>query len=371
MKDQMMTEQKPFRVLCLDGGGMRGVYQSAYLQTFATRIAQTVGSERLPDVGKAFDLIVGTSTGGIVACALAAGTPLNEVRELYHNEGKNIFPYQTIRHIPILGDLLIRGLGFGLYAGNQALKRALERAFNNQSLGSVYKERGIALAVPTLDINRHAAVVFKTQHLSRLNGRDNPRTLVDVCLATSAAPILRSMAKLVEPNGINSTTTAVYVDGGLWANNPSTLGMIEATEILADRKETSRPVHLFMLGSLPSQGGEEISDKNLHRNSLKWKLGIKAIEASLNAQAVGYDYISNKIASLRNDTSFAYRLPAQCPSNELRNYLKNLDDARPQALNALERQAISDVDWAWSQMNTNNPTNHMRSFRDALLSTLN
>jgi hypothetical protein len=365
-----MAIDKPFRVLCLDGGGMRGVYQSAYLSTFAKRLADLNNVENPLDVGVGFDLIVGTSTGGIVACGLAAGIPLKDIRDLYYEEGKKIFPYQFVRHLPYLGTFLIRGLGIGLAAGNQALKDALIRAFGNRTVNDIYQQRKIAIAIPALDINRHSSVVFKTQHLSRSNGRDNSRTLVDVCLATSAAPMLRSMAKLVEPNGAGSSTTAVYVDGGLWANNPGALGMIEACEILHDRSQTSRPIHLFMLGSLPSQGGEEISDAKLNRSSLGWKVGIKAIEASLNAQAVGYDYLAMKIAALRNDGSFAYRMPAQCPSNELRIYLQNLDDARDKALNALERQAISDVDWAWSQMNSNNPTNYMHSFRDALLTTL-
>src|SRR5215475_657100 len=85
-----MLSRKPFRVLSLDGGGMRGTYTATYLDRISGAFARRRGVPAL-DVGAAFDLIVGTSTGGIIACALAAGVPLSEIVELYRVHGPAIF----------------------------------------------------------------------------------------------------------------------------------------------------------------------------------------------------------------------------------------------------------------------------------------
>src|SRR5215472_8002257 len=84
------TTSRSLRVLSLDGGGMRGTYTATYLDRVASTFAKRRGLEAL-DIGAAFDLIVGTSTGGIIACALAKGIPLSEVVTLYQEQGRQIF----------------------------------------------------------------------------------------------------------------------------------------------------------------------------------------------------------------------------------------------------------------------------------------
>src|SRR3984957_2955845 len=84
-----MTENRPFRVLSLDGGGMRGTYTATYLERVATTFAQRRKLDSL-DVGKGVDLIVGTSTGAIIGCALAAGKPLSQIVSLYRKHGSTL-----------------------------------------------------------------------------------------------------------------------------------------------------------------------------------------------------------------------------------------------------------------------------------------
>ena len=87
---------RPLRVLSIDGGGMRGLYSAEYLASLAQRYVKTRGLEGI-DIGRGFDLIAGTSTGAIIACALAAGVPVGRVAKLYRERGPDIFPLRLPR----------------------------------------------------------------------------------------------------------------------------------------------------------------------------------------------------------------------------------------------------------------------------------
>src|SRR5258708_2522641 len=80
---------KEFKVLSIDGGGMKGIYSARILQELENIITRKNSNERLVDY---FDLICGTSTGGLIALALSQRVPASDIVEFYEKNGSLIFP---------------------------------------------------------------------------------------------------------------------------------------------------------------------------------------------------------------------------------------------------------------------------------------
>lgn len=333
---QVGSDLPPLRVLSLDGGGMRGTYTATYLDRVASAFARRRGVEAL-DIGGAFDLIVGTSTGGIIACALAAGIPLSEIVRLYAEQGHAIFSRRLPTRIPgVANDVFRRPAA--LATGTTALRTALEAKLGGTTLGEIYRSRRIALAIPAVEMGQHRGWVFKTPHLPGTNNRDDNCTLVDVCLATSAAPIYRSLAVLEHPDrddeGFN-----VFVDGGLWANNPVLVGLIDALDLT----EPGREIHVFCLGTCPMPAGEQVERTAVHRGLPEWKFGGEAAGLAIDAQQFAFDHMAKKLARHLDRDCTVIRFPSETVPATLIPYL-GLDETRPVAIQALVNQARSDAD---------------------------
>ena len=339
----MMNQQsKPYRVLSLDGGGMRGTYTTTYLDRVANGFATRRGVSAL-DIGAAFDLIVGTSTGGIVACALAGGIPLSEITALYVEHG----PLTFSRPLPggvfgAVGD--IRKRPQALAKGSDVLRRALESRFGKTTLGEIYAARGIALAITATEIGQHRAWVFKTPHLKdTTNHRDDRYTLVDVCLATTAAPIYRSMAAVDQPDN-DTGGYNVFVDGGLWANSPVLVGLIDAL----DMTEPGQEIHIFSLGTCPLPTGERVDKSAVDRGLLEWNFGGDAASLAIDAQQFAFDHMAKKLAQHVERRCTVIRFPSEKVPAALIPYL-GLDDTRDEAIRAVIDQARTDANMANSK----------------------
>jgi uncharacterized protein len=292
MGSGVSASTRPYRVLSLDGGGMRGIYTAAFLDRLVTLFARRRNEVAL-DLGKGFDLITGTSTGAIVGCALAVGRPISEVVSLYRDRGREIFPHRINGNLSTIW----RALQGGRYvrAGDHALRESLTGVLQNTTILDVYDKRGISLSIPTVLMSSHRSWVFKKTPKS--GHRDDLYKLVDICMASSAAPIFRSMAAVEDPNGQHGVPQ-VFVDGGLWANNPIMVGLVDA--LMCAPK--GAPIEIYSSGTCSRPEGELIDRCRVHRSLLGWKMGAEAAGVSITAQEYAFDnmarFLANKFTEL-------------------------------------------------------------------------
>jgi predicted acylesterase/phospholipase RssA len=328
--------ERPFRVLSLDGGGMRGIYTGAFLARLTDQFARIRNKSAL-DLGLGFDLITGTSTGAIVGCALAVGRPMSEVVALYREHGPKIFPHRlTGKRSAIYrasqGDRFVR-------AGDKALREALKSVLGTTTMVEVFAGRGISLAIPAVLMSEHRAWVFKKTAKSGV--RDDRYPLVDVCMATSAAPIYRSLAAINDPN-TPAGPQQVFADGGLWANNPIMVGLVDALTIAAP----DRPIEIFSLGTCPRPEGDHLDAESAHRSMLDWRLGADVAPLSISAQEFAFDHMARLLANAISGCGRQIRrvrFPNKPVPASMMPYLA-LDDTRPEAMDRLVAQANTDGD---------------------------
>ncbi len=205
----------------LDGGGILGAFTAGVLDGLMSR-ADHEEKQKAKEEGRVpqpvrlldhVDLITGTSTGGILAIALAMDSSPEQVCEFYKVHGPKIFPKDPLRTRTLLHLLRYK-------YNSQPLRRAVESVVCNKPLD----EACCGLVITSVDVDNGAIRMFKTNHL-QANYRVTPDIpAVEAALATSAAPTY------FPPHSIAGGVT--YVDGGLWANNPAMVGVTEAVAYL-------------------------------------------------------------------------------------------------------------------------------------------
>jgi predicted acylesterase/phospholipase RssA len=139
MQTVPIEKPKTFRVLSLDGGGMRGLYTAAWLKQVALKFDDNRADKpRDLDIGRGFDLIVGTSTGGILACELAVGYPPKRIVEFYRTYGPKFFKNPIPRAWGGLAGFAALHM-FGPANDGVALRDGLVDMFGTTTVGQVYK----------------------------------------------------------------------------------------------------------------------------------------------------------------------------------------------------------------------------------------
>lgn len=213
-------KDKPFRILSIDGGGIKGIYPAAVLSEIENRL---LGGQA---VGNYFDLIAGTSTGGILALGLAKGLTAGKLLNLYMTLGKDVFAvawwHRALRSV--------RGIAMYMYSLH-ALKRLTVIALEETQLF----ESKTRLCIPAFGTNFSEVAVLKTPHHPTCAKLDYKKYMVDVALMTAAAPVY---FQAFDHDGYR------YVDGGVWANNPTMIAVVEALTVFEIEPEQLRILSL-------------------------------------------------------------------------------------------------------------------------------
>ncbi len=198
------NKNRNFKILSLAGGGIRGIFQAEVLAQLEKRYLNG------QPIGKYFDLITGTSIGGITAIALGKGLSAQEISEFYFNKGKEIFPPVCAIKRQYLAIVRI----FRNTYNSDVLKKHLISMLGDSLLGA----SKTMLCIPASEGKHKDVVVYKTNHHPDFK-EDWKKPMVDVAMATSAAPTYFQ---------IQSDQGYKLMDGGLWANDPILIGTVEA-----------------------------------------------------------------------------------------------------------------------------------------------
>jgi patatin-like phospholipase/acyl hydrolase len=240
--------------LALDGGGVRGIFTAALL----AGLEEDVGSP----VANHFDLVVGTSTGGIVALALGAGLTPREILDFYIDERGAIFAGpQLLANVRQLFRAKYRPDG---------LEAALKRVFGERLLG----ESRLPLVIPSYNLGENAVYLFKTPHHPRLR-RDFRAPMWAVAMAATAAPTFFPAFRL--PN-----EQVRLIDGGVWANNPGMVGVTEAVSMFGCALPDIRVLSVGTTTTLAPRPSK-LDDAGL----MRWARRTNVVEVLLAGQSAG------------------------------------------------------------------------------------
>lgn len=193
------------KILSIDGGGIKGV--------FAAQILSDIEEEYGIKLCDYFDIITGTSTGAIIASGLALGIAAKDILNLYLEKGKDIFNGYSAKGPKRLIGLF--KMGFNSKYDNKNLKKCLLEVFGEKRIGDC-KTR---LLIPTYNLHTGKVEIFKTAH-NKNYIRDYKERIIDVLLSTTAAPTFLP--------AYSFSNRGRYIDGGVGANNPSYIAVVEA-----------------------------------------------------------------------------------------------------------------------------------------------
>lgn len=260
-----------FKILAIDGGGFKGLYAASLLR----ELERAYGP-----IADYFDLLCGTSTGALITLPLSIGKPAEDIVEFYKEWGPRIFPHHgrigAARH-------WLRFAWHKSKHGDEQLKQAAKNILGSHQMG----DAKTLLCVPAFNLTRSKPRVFKTDHSSTLN-RDNKILMREVAMATAAAPIFFPVATCHEEE-----EPMYYIDGGIWANNPSLVGLTEACRFFVGPGKMYDSVRILSIQNVNPPAGRLASNR-YSRSMLGFAMELS--EAAMEGQQCSTDLFMQFLA---------------------------------------------------------------------------
>jgi len=237
---ESISRGRLFRILALDGGGLRGTFTAAVLAKWDDMIKSGGGNH----IVQHFDLVAGTSTGAILAIGLGLGLSPAEMLTFYRQQGQKIFPKN-------------RKLRHWLKSKHEShtLRATLQSVFGDRKLS---QDSCCRLVIPTVRAIHGEAEAIVTAHSPDRTAFASI-SAVDAALASSAAPTYFDEAIVG-----NAIMVERYLDGGIWANNPVLPAIAEAVRHL------KIPLNRIDVLSVGTMGNETDFTESLGKGKAGW-----------------------------------------------------------------------------------------------------
>ncbi|KAK9670400.1 hypothetical protein RND81_13G199500 [Saponaria officinalis] len=263
-----VARRKLTTILSIDGGGVRGIIPAIILAFLEEKLQELDGEEaRLADY---FDVIAGTSTGGLITSMLTA--PNQNNRPLY--DAKDILPFyleSSPKSFPQDGGLcamltsFVKAITGPKYNGK----------YHHETQKNMYKETRLHqtltnVVIPTFDIKLRQPVIFSSYQIASNLSLD--AKLSDICLGTSAAPTLLPAHYFENPYGDGKTREFHLIDGGIVANNPTFVAISEVTKHLMKKDPDYGSVHDKLLVISVGTGSTRNDYRGDAKKAAKWGL---------------------------------------------------------------------------------------------------
>lgn len=322
-------DKKIFKILSIDGGGIKGLYSATILRELEAKFNCRISDH--------FDMICGTSTGGLIALGLALKIPAKDLVDFYKESGPEIFPASSKVKIINDGIRFLKQVLFNGKYSDKPLRKALTKVFEDYTLGESHN----LLCIPSYTITEARPFVFKYDHPEGDLDRDNACKMVDVALATSAAPTYFPLAEIPLYNNKQ------FIDGGIWSNNPTMTGLLEALDYFVgggyDKRGEPKKfgaVKILSLSSLSLSNGKPTRTKR-NRSFRHW--GNDLFDTSLTGQSYFTEFFMERIHELSDLKIDYHRIPSSEVSNKQRSLIQ-LDVATPEALELIEGKGKDQAD---------------------------